>query len=240
MRRLLLVIGFLALLTTPARADARPGFGWPLAGTPIVARGFDPPTTTYSTGHRGVDLLAVLGQQVRAAGAGRVTYAGLLAGRGVVTVTHAGGLRTTYEPVHPSVRVGALVAFGAPIATLTSGHASCHPGTHCLHWGLLRGQVYLDPVSLVQPTALRLLPLGRAPAAAHGPAPTAPRLHVATSPGGHGWMRAGGGVAAVGALATGIGLLARPVRRPALVPPPAPGGGSTIDALAERRHRRAA
>ena len=38
------------------------------------------------------------GAPVRAAGAGRVSYAGLLAGRGVLVVVH-GALRTTYEPV---------------------------------------------------------------------------------------------------------------------------------------------
>jgi murein DD-endopeptidase MepM/ murein hydrolase activator NlpD len=247
MRRLLLTLGFLVLLSAPAHAEPRAGFGWPLAGMPPVARGFQAPSTTYGPGHRGVDLTATLGQQVLAAGPGRVTYAGLLAGRGVVTVTHPGGLRTTYEPVSPSVRVGTTVGLGQPLGTLTGGHASCRTGAQCLHWGLLRGRVYLDPLSLLQPTAVRLLPLGpapRAPAVAGlsgPPAPAAaPRLHAATSPGDRGWARAGGALTALGALAAGIGLLARPVRRLALVPPPAPGGGSTVDALAERRHRRAA
>lgn len=73
------------------------------AGTaPEVTRGFDPPDGPYRPGHRGVDLAAGPGTPVLAAGAGVVGYAGVLAGRGVVTVVHPGdGLRTTYEPVHP-------------------------------------------------------------------------------------------------------------------------------------------
>lgn len=148
-----------ALCCCPASAAPRPGFGWPLAGSVVVERGFDPPRTAYGPGHRGVDLRGAVGQQVRAAGAGRVTYAGLLAGRGVVTVTHAGGLRTSYEPLSPEVGVGASVVKGSILGRLTRGHASCR-GASCLHWGLLRGRVYLNPLSLVQAGELRLLPLG--------------------------------------------------------------------------------
>src|SRR5438067_12619452 len=93
----------------PAAAAPRAGFGWPLAGTPVVDRRFEPPASAWGAGHRGVDLRGADGQPVLAAGAGRVSYAGLLAGRGVVAVTHDGGLRTTSEPVTATVRVGQLV-----------------------------------------------------------------------------------------------------------------------------------
>lgn len=102
-RRLLLVLvlGGLAVLAPsgPSAAEPRPGFGWPLAGTPRVDRAFTPPRTAYGAGHQGVDLSGVASEPVLAAGPGQVTYAGLLAGRGVVTVTHTGGPRTTDEPV---------------------------------------------------------------------------------------------------------------------------------------------
>lgn len=155
------------LLVVTALVSPTPGplWGWPLAGTPVVDRAFDPPRTTYGAGHRGVDLRAAAGTAVRAAGAGTVSYVGLLAGRGVVTVTHTGGLRTTYEPVASSVRLGETVGLGARLGTVTTGHASCRLGTTCLHWGLLRGATYLDPLSLLGLARVRLLPLG---ARAHG------------------------------------------------------------------------
>src|SRR5215470_6669685 len=80
-----------------------PAFRWPLDGTPTVTRPFQPPPEPWLPGHRGVDLAATPGAVVRAAGAGTVAFAGQVAGVGVVSIDHPGGLRTTYEPVRPLV-----------------------------------------------------------------------------------------------------------------------------------------
>ena len=225
MRRLVLLV--MLLLPVPAAAAQRPVFGWPVAGPPVVDRAFSPPQSEYGAGHRGVDLRSAVGAAVLAAGPGEVTYAGVLAGRGVVTVTHGGGLRTTYEPVTAVVRVGQAVARGALLGHLSAGHASCRAGTTCLHWGLLRGQTYLDPLALVQRPDVRLLPVE-------------PGLQLAQAPSDSGWSgpaRSAGALAATGALVTGIGLL---VRRPA-GPPSPPGPGATpVDLRLERQRRRAA
>lgn len=125
----------------------------PLAG-PVV-RAFDPPAQPWLAGHRGVDLLGRPGTEVVAALAGRVVFAGAVAGREVVVVSH-GERRTTYLPVRALLGVGAVVAAGEPIGRLLAGH-SC-PGGHCLHWGLKRGGEYLDPLGLLDGSALRLLP----------------------------------------------------------------------------------
>ena len=145
-----------------AHADEGP-WSWPLAGAHKVSRPFAAPLTTYGRGHRGADLPAAPGAQVLAAGAGRVSYAGLLAGRGVVVVVH-GALRTTYEPVTATVPVGALVSAGERVGVLEAAHAGCRREA-CLHWGLRRGEEYLDPVRLVERGPVRLLPVGadRAP-----------------------------------------------------------------------------
>jgi murein DD-endopeptidase MepM/ murein hydrolase activator NlpD len=122
-----------------------------------VLRPFEPPATPYGPGHRGVDLAAPAGTTVRASGPGIVSFAGVLAGRGVVAVIH-GELRTTYEPLTVLVQVGQPVAAGTPLGLLDAGHAGCQP-TVCLHWGLIRGQTYLSPLTLLLPTPPRLLPL---------------------------------------------------------------------------------
>ena len=75
------------------------------------------------------------------------------------SVRHAGGLRTTYEPVLPAVRVGTTVAAGDLIGHLMPGHGDCGPARWCLHWGLLRGSTYLDPLTLLRRGPVRLLPL---------------------------------------------------------------------------------
>lgn len=146
-------------VTWEGSAAARNGFQWPLAGVPRPVRRFDPPAQPWLSGHRGVDLAAAGGAEVRSAGAGVVLFAGLVAGRPVVTVGHTVGLRTTYEPVRPRLAAGTRVSAGTPIGRLLAGHPGC-PATACLHWGLRRGEEYLDPLALLGPGPVRLLPVG--------------------------------------------------------------------------------
>ncbi|MFJ8509273.1 M23 family metallopeptidase [Streptomyces avermitilis] len=156
----------------PKADDAVPAVGraWPLGVRPLVVRGWEPPATAYGRGHRGVDLAAAPGTPVRSVAAGRVSFAGRVAGRGVVSVELTGTgeppLRTTYEPVRPSVKKGDEVAAGGSLGTLepTTSHCS----TACLHWGLLRDRTYLNPLSLLPAWLLhrgpsRLLPVPGVP-----------------------------------------------------------------------------
>ena len=134
-------------------------FTWPLSPAPVV-RSFDPPPQPWLAGHRGADLAGAPGAPVVSAGPGTVLFAGVVAGRGVVSIGHPGGLRTTYEPVAATVRAGDGVRAGDPIGTLAAGHPGC-PAAACLHWGLRRGEAYLDPLALLGRGRVRLLPLAR-------------------------------------------------------------------------------
>jgi murein DD-endopeptidase MepM/ murein hydrolase activator NlpD len=140
---------------------AEPAYRWPLAGVPAVTRRFDPPAQRWLPGHRGVDLAGTPGAAVVAAGPGTVYFAGSVAGRGVVSVAHPDGLRTTYQPVTPVVSAGDPVAAGDPIGALDPGHAGC-PVAACLHWGLRQGDSYLDPLALLGLGRVRLLPRDQA------------------------------------------------------------------------------
>ena len=152
-----LVIVLAAGLTQPSPAHGAKQWDWPLKPATLSA-GFDRPAQNWLPGHRGVDLAGQSGDQVLAAGNGVVTFAGLVAGKGVVVIKH-GKLRTTYEPVAASVTVGLRVRVGDVIGTLSAGESHCSSQTtvSCLHWGLLRGEKYLNPLSLVQ-KRVRLLP----------------------------------------------------------------------------------
>lgn len=92
------------------------------------------------------------------AGRGQVIFSGVVAGRGVVVVRHAGGLRTTYEPVDNRLPVGTAVEPGTALGALSAVPGHCAPAL-CLHWGLRRGDVYLDPLQLVGSGPPVLLPL---------------------------------------------------------------------------------
>ena len=144
----------------PGAGTPAPGaqYAWPLLPPPAVLVPFRAPAHAYGPGHRGVDLAGAPGVAVLAARGGAVVFAGPVGGRPVVSVQHDDGLRTTYEPVLPVVRAGAVVAAGDVLGALLPGHAGC-PGA-CLHWGLRRDRTdYLDPLVLLRPARVRLLPV---------------------------------------------------------------------------------
>lgn len=144
---------------------------WPLTGVPQLVRPFEPPSHEYGPGHRGADLAGDHEQPVLSAGDGIVIHAGRLTDRELVSVEHPSGLRTTYEPISPTVTAGQQVTTGQPLGTLQAGHPGCRaaPPRTCLHWGARQEDRYLDPTGLVG-GRLRLLPWDGAPRA---PAPDA-------------------------------------------------------------------
>ncbi|WP_235534203.1 peptidoglycan DD-metalloendopeptidase family protein [Oerskovia sp. Root22] len=165
----------LALVASPAPLALGGGAGppasdpWvaPVAGDLVVLRPFLPPDQDWLAGHRGVDLGASPGAAVVAPDAGVVTFVGTVVDRGVVVVLHDDGLRTSLEPVAGSVGPGTRVARGEVVGTLESGPdggggaaaGHCVPAS-CLHWGVRRGEHYLDPLALLAPREpIVLLPL---------------------------------------------------------------------------------
>ena len=157
-------------LARPPRRRPRPtarstGTGrWraPAAGArPQVLRGLRPAAPALAAGAPRRRPRPVAGALVRAAGAGAVTFAGPLAGQGS-SRCRTPTLRTTYEPVDALAarrRSGSATSWAARAA-----HRHC--GRTCLHWGVRRGETYLDPLSLVdrrrRAAAVRT-PLGAVP-----------------------------------------------------------------------------
>lgn len=140
--------------TVPAQAYVDPTTGQSYAGR--VLRGFEAPERQWSTGHRGVDLAINIGSPVLAAEDGTVDFAGHVAGKPVIAIVHADGIRTTYQPVHANVQAGDVVHEGQEIGRL--GHpVDGYPG---LHWGaLVAKDTYIDPLSLLDVPVIRLKPL---------------------------------------------------------------------------------
>jgi len=170
----------LAVATAPAAAglaspsaastarSAGPAAGRvPLLRPPLrgpVVRGFEPPAGPYDAGHRGIDLGAPPGSPVGAPAAGRVVFAGRVAGAGWVSVEIAPGVVVTLGPLAlASATRGRTVAALDPLGRLAPGHgAGPHSG---LHLGLRVDGAYVDPLPYL---------LGRLP----------PRLAALGAPGG--------------------------------------------------------
>jgi murein DD-endopeptidase MepM/ murein hydrolase activator NlpD len=151
------VLSVLPLAGRTASDGERP-WPWPLAPVPTLVERFDAPDSDYGPGHRGIDLRGSPRQSVTAATSGDVTFAGRVAGRSVVVVRQPGGLKVTYEPVHPAVVVGQRVSPGWVLGTLERSGSHCAPAT-CLHVGVRRGGAYVDPLPFFGPRQVRLKPL---------------------------------------------------------------------------------
>ncbi|UKJ64450.1 M23 family metallopeptidase [Cellulosimicrobium cellulans] len=150
----------------PASA-ASPGWVPPLdraLETLGVLAPYDPPLQSWLPGHRGVDLAAAAGEPVLAPAPGVVTFTGPVAGRDVVVVTHDDGLRTSLEPVTGSAPRGTRVAAGDVVGTVQDSDGAAvvsHCAATCVHWGVRRGERYVDPLALLgERPPIVLLPLG--------------------------------------------------------------------------------
>lgn len=140
---------------SPVTASTKPG---------KILRRFDPPPKPWLAGHRGVDLEHPVGAEVVASQAGRVRFAGTVAGVPTISIDHGNGLRTTYQPVHAYVSAGDEVHQSQVIGYLGYPIAQ-GPG---LHWGATTGEdTYINPLSLLSQPSIRLKPVD-------GPAETPP------------------------------------------------------------------
>ncbi len=116
-------------------------FGWPVQGT--LSSGFG---LRDGANHAGLDILAPVGTQVRAAESGRVVHSNArLEGYGnMIIVKHSGSLSTVYAHNHRNlVRVGDFVEKGQVIAEVgKTGRASA---PH-LHFEVRRDGAPADPL----------------------------------------------------------------------------------------------
>lgn len=94
----------------------------------------------YGAGNRGWDYLVFPNQPVSATAPGTVVFAGPVAGERYVTVLHPDGIRSSYSYLSRiDVKVGQQVSRGEIL-----GSAS-----HRFQIGFRRGNVYLDPATLI-------------------------------------------------------------------------------------------
>ncbi len=137
-----------------AEDDPASPWVWP-TGTHEVVRPWEAPADEYAAGHRGIDLAAPLGAPTVAVADGTVSFAGQVAGRGVVTIDHGDGLASTLDSVEPSVSTGETVQQGAAVGVVAVGH--CPATDPCVHLGARVDGRYVDPLPFLPPAAWPVL-----------------------------------------------------------------------------------
>ncbi len=130
---------------------------WPMSEPVNITNPFDEPAQPWMPGHRGIDLEAVTGEQLLAPTDGVISFAGMVAGKQVVSI-RCRKLTLTFEPAVTDLDVGAPVKRGTSFATV--GEKSDHCDGSCLHWGVRRDKsAYLDPQDLVSLRRIALKPV---------------------------------------------------------------------------------
>jgi murein DD-endopeptidase MepM/ murein hydrolase activator NlpD len=149
---LLFAVGALLIHTQAEPANASKDAAWraPINDPQLVAE-FRQPTSDWSAGHRGVDYLVSQDQQVLAAFEGTVTFAGEVVNRSIVTISHQNGIKSSVEPVCPSVSQGEHVKTGQAIGVVCRGITyTSHCGFDtCLHFSTRSENGYLSPLALI-------------------------------------------------------------------------------------------
>lgn len=146
--RVLGSVFFVVVVLGPAAPALSADSGWrpPVAGE--LLRGYAPGAHAYAAGaHRGIDLAARPGDPVLSACTGEVAFAGVVAGRPVVTIA-CGEWRVTHLPViRPRIFEGQRVKRSQLLGLL--GVDDSHSG---LHLGVRRAGLrsgYVDPWPLL-------------------------------------------------------------------------------------------
>jgi hypothetical protein len=161
-----LVALLVAVVAAPAPASAA---RWDAPVDGAIVRGFAVGARPYAAGqHRGIDLATRPGAPVRAACAGRVTFAGTVPGRGGGVTVACGRLAATHLGLASlRVRRDAAVVAGSRLGVARGGHVQL--GARRL--GERHG--YVDPAGLLGGTGPP--PLGPAPPAGRRPRGAPPR-----------------------------------------------------------------
>jgi murein DD-endopeptidase MepM/ murein hydrolase activator NlpD len=165
--RQLLVMVLLAVAIVgvpPAAAQDYPPLWLPPVEGGVVEE-FAAPPAPWASGHRGVDMAAPAGGEIRSPANGVVSFSGIVVNRQVLSIDHGGGYVSSFEPVESDFEPGVAVSQDQAVAVLgTYDDASHHCDSPCLHWGVRLHGDYINPLLMLgelEPSVL--LPLHKSP-----------------------------------------------------------------------------
>lgn len=146
---LVLALTLIAARPTAAVSPDLPGeevrWLWPVDGGREVMEPFRAPAHAFGAGHRGIDLGVAATGVVRSPADGLVAFVGVVVDRPLLTIEHAGGLVTTFEPLRSPLKPGDRVSAGDEIGHVAVGG---HTPPGALHLGVRLDGEYINPMLL--------------------------------------------------------------------------------------------
>lgn len=150
--------------TSPVSAEPRAETAWVTVVPAMeIIEAFDPPDEAWLKGHRGIDVLAVAGEPLRAPAAGVIRFRGSVAGTATISIETDSGYVVSFQPATSELKKGEKFTAGAEIGTVGDG---THCDSSCVHigvWLASSQKKYLDPAKLFGQEQSILLPLSRKP-----------------------------------------------------------------------------
>jgi hypothetical protein len=98
--------------------DPRGSWISPLESTPTLAHDYRAPLTQFGPGHRGIDYRAKGKTNLVAPANGVIAWANMVALQPTVSIQHANGYRTAYQPACTDLTVGTPVTQGQVFAVV--------------------------------------------------------------------------------------------------------------------------
>ncbi|SCX09581.1 peptidoglycan DD-metalloendopeptidase family protein [Candidatus Aquiluna sp. UB-MaderosW2red] len=116
------------------------------------------PVTKYGAGHRGVDFLILLGDQVSSPQAGEVHFVGKVVDRDIITIKTDEGYLATFEPVCSELTKGSAVQVGEVIGSHCQADSDYKNHCEsCVHFSARSPFGYISPLYLMGKTNAAIL-----------------------------------------------------------------------------------
>ena len=109
------------------------------------------PMTEYGSGHRGIDLPAVIGDEILSPATGEISFIGKVGYRNVISVRFGSSFTASLEPVCSELLEGSLVNLGDSIGFVCEPDPEYlwHCQQTCIHFGTRSEQGYFSPLALM-------------------------------------------------------------------------------------------
>jgi hypothetical protein len=109
------------------------------------------PMTEYGEGHRGIDLPALIGEQVLSPATGQISFVGKVGYRNLISIQFGNSFTASLEPVCSDLVEGMSVNLGDPVGLVCEPDPEYiwHCRETCLHFGTRSESGYFSPLAII-------------------------------------------------------------------------------------------